>query len=147
LPLQKAKDDVNGAEEGEEEKPKKTAAPPKKAAAAEKKVAEKKAPSKKRAPKKVPSLFIFTLTTMPDIHYRMQKSLARTLLRRSMKSELMKMNLRSLKLRSERYVRRRDQPPSHHRPVTANCAEDCRHQACIEERKAGFGSCQEGQAN
>lgn len=99
---------MNGAEEGEEEKPKKTAAPPKKAAAAEKKVAEKKAPLKKRAQKKVSSLSIFILTSMPDIHFRLQKSLERTLLRRSMKSELMKMNFRSLKLRSERYVRRRD---------------------------------------
>jgi hypothetical protein len=58
LPLQKAKDEVNGAEAGEEEKPKKTAAPPKKASAAEKRVAEKKAPAKKRAPKKVSFLFI-----------------------------------------------------------------------------------------
>lgn len=48
---------MNGADEGEEEKPKKTAAP-KKASAAEKKVAEKKAPAKKRAPKKVPSLLL-----------------------------------------------------------------------------------------
>jgi hypothetical protein len=45
---------VNGADEGEEEKPKKAAAPSKKAAAAEKKVTEKKAPAKKRAPKKAP---------------------------------------------------------------------------------------------
>lgn len=51
--FQKAKDEANGAEDGEEEKPKKTAAPPKKAPAAEKRVAEKKAPAKKRAPKKV----------------------------------------------------------------------------------------------
>ncbi|KAI0251934.1 hypothetical protein BJV78DRAFT_1207868 [Lactifluus subvellereus] len=52
----KSKDEdeqMNGADEGREEKPKKKAAPPKKAPAAEKKVAEKKAPAKKRAPKKV----------------------------------------------------------------------------------------------
>lgn len=56
--LQKAKDEqVNGAEEGEEEKPKKTVAPPKKAPAVEKRVAEKKAPAKKRAPKKVHFFF------------------------------------------------------------------------------------------
>jgi ribosomal protein L31E len=103
LPLQKAKDEVNGAEAGEEEKPKKTA-PPKKASAAEKRVAEKKAPAKKRAPKKVFFLFIFILTSMPDTLCRIQRSLARTLLMRSMKSQLMKMKLRNLKPRSERYV-------------------------------------------
>ena len=57
LCLQKAKGEskeVNGAEEGEEGKPKKATASSKKAPAAEKKVTEKKAPAKKRAPKKVP---------------------------------------------------------------------------------------------
>jgi hypothetical protein len=54
--FQKAKDEdeeMNGAEDVVEEKPKKKAAAPKKAPAGEKKVAEKKAPAKKRAPKKV----------------------------------------------------------------------------------------------
>jgi len=59
---------VNGADEGEEEKPKKAAAPSKKAPAAEKK--EKKVPAKKRASKKVPPLPL-NLTSMPHIHCRM----------------------------------------------------------------------------
>ncbi len=59
---------MNGADEGEEEKPKKAAAPSKKAPAAEKK--EKKVPAKKRASKKVPPLPL-NLTSMPHIHCRM----------------------------------------------------------------------------
>ncbi len=64
---QKAKDEskeVNGADEGEEETPKKTVAPPKKAPATGKKVAEKKekAPAKKRAPKRVPRFFLLELS-------------------------------------------------------------------------------------
>jgi hypothetical protein len=54
--FQKAKDEdegMNGVEEGGEEKPKKKAASSKKAAVPEKKGSEKKAPAKKRAPKKV----------------------------------------------------------------------------------------------
>jgi len=49
---------VNGADEGEEEKPKKAAAPTKKALAAEKKATETKAPAKKRATKKVSPLLL-----------------------------------------------------------------------------------------
>ena len=114
---------MNGAEAGEEDKPKKTAAPPKKAPAAEKRVAEKKAPAKKRAPKKVSFLFLLILTSMPDTLRRILKSLARTLLMRSMKSQLMKMKkLRSLKPRSERYVWRRNpgqKATSHHRRLNS----------------------------
>ena len=51
---------MNGADEGEEEKPKKAAAPSKKAPAAEK----KKAPAKKRASKKVLPLPL-NLISMP----------------------------------------------------------------------------------
>jgi hypothetical protein len=62
---------VNGADEGEEEKPKKAAAPSKKAPAAEKKVTEKKAPAKKRAPKKAPpfsfEIKICALYTLQDV--------------------------------------------------------------------------------
>jgi hypothetical protein len=73
--LQKAKyedEQVNGAEEGGEEKPKKKAAPSKKAPTAEKKVAEKKAAAKKRAPKKVPFLLrpefnLCTLYALQDV--------------------------------------------------------------------------------
>lgn len=62
---------MNGADEGEEEKPKKAAAPSKKTPTAEKKVTEKKAPAKKRAPKKVPPLFFLNLTSMPHILCRL----------------------------------------------------------------------------
>jgi hypothetical protein len=98
---------MNGAEEGEEGKPKKKAPPPKKAPAAEKKVAERKAPAKKRAAKKVLFLFLkkFTLTHIFD---RMQKkSPARTLLRISTTSQpMMTMNFQRPRIRSERYVLR-----------------------------------------
>jgi hypothetical protein len=105
---QKAKDEdqeMNGAEEGEEEKPKKKSPHPKKAPAAEKKVAEKKAPAKKRAAKKV--LFKQTKNhSLTHIFDRMQKkSPARTLLMISTTSQpMMTMNSQRLRLRSERYV-------------------------------------------
>jgi hypothetical protein len=57
---------------------------------------------------------------MPYLLCRMQKSLGRTLLTRSMTSQLRKMSLRSPKLRSERYVQRPKHSlklPSHHRLV------------------------------
>ena len=104
--LQKAKDEskeVNGEDEGEEEKSK-TASSSKKAPAAEKKITEKKGPAKKRAPKKVPPILFLNMNS-PHMFCRIQRSPARTLLMRSMTSRLMRMNLRNLKLRSERYAR------------------------------------------
>jgi hypothetical protein len=60
---------------------------------------------------------------MPYLLCRMQKSLGRTLLTRSMTSQLRKMSLRSPKLRSERYVQRLKHSlklPSYHRLVNSD---------------------------